>query len=54
VLGFRSRTESLVRLAQLVRKLRGRESRARFWTGCRVSPNAIEFWTHRKHRLHGL
>jgi pyridoxamine 5'-phosphate oxidase len=48
-----SRAELLARCARLARKLRGREvPRPPCWTGFRVRPDAIEFWTHREHRLH--
>ena len=50
---LRSRTELLTRFAGLVRKFKGREiKRPPVWTGFRVRPNTIEFWTHRAHRLH--
>jgi pyridoxamine 5'-phosphate oxidase len=50
---LRSRAELLARFARLARKFRGREvPRPRQWTGFRVRPDAIEFWTHREHRLH--
>lgn len=48
-----ARTELLARCARLSRSLRGREvPRPSYWTGFRVRPDAIEFWTHREHRLH--
>jgi pyridoxamine 5'-phosphate oxidase len=50
---MRSRAELLARFARLARKFRGTEvPRPAFWTGFRVRPDAIEFWTHREHRLH--
>jgi pyridoxamine 5'-phosphate oxidase len=50
---LRSRAELLARVALLARKFRGREvPRPPLWTGFRVRPDAIEFWTHREHRLH--
>jgi pyridoxamine 5'-phosphate oxidase len=50
---LRSRAELLARFARLARKFRGREvPRPPLWTGFRVRPEAIEFWTHREHRLH--
>jgi pyridoxamine 5'-phosphate oxidase len=48
-----SRRELLARCARLARKFRGGEvPRPLCWTGFRVCPDAIEFWTHREHRLH--
>ena len=48
-----SRAELLARCARLARKFRGRDvPRPLSWTGFRVRPDAIEFWTHREHRLH--
>lgn len=48
-----SRTALLARCAELARELRRREiPRPRYWTGFRVRPDVIEFWTHRAHRLH--
>jgi pyridoxamine 5'-phosphate oxidase len=48
-----SRPELLARCARLARKFRGREvPRPLYWTGFRVRPDVIEFWTHRAHRLH--
>src|SRR6202521_6044108 len=48
-----ARTELLARCAQLAREFRGREvPRPLYWTGFRVRPDVIEFWTHRAHRLH--
>jgi pyridoxamine 5'-phosphate oxidase len=50
---LRSQTELLARYARLAKKFRGREvPRPPSWTGFRVRPDAIEFWTHRAHRLH--
>jgi pyridoxamine 5'-phosphate oxidase len=50
---LRSRADLLLRLARLTRKFRGREvPRPSCWTGFRVRPDSIEFWTHRQHRLH--
>ena len=50
---LRSRAELLARFARLARKFKGREvPRPPLWTGFRVRPDAIEFWTHREHRLH--
>jgi pyridoxamine 5'-phosphate oxidase len=50
---LRARAELLARVARLARKFRGREvPRPPLWTGFRVRPDAIEFWTHREHRLH--
>ena len=50
---LRSRAQLLARCALLAKKFRGREiPRPPLWTGFRVRPEAIEFWTHREHRLH--
>jgi pyridoxamine 5'-phosphate oxidase len=50
---LRSRAELLARCARLASKFRGGEvPRPSSWTGFRVRPDAIEFWTDRKHRLH--
>jgi pyridoxamine 5'-phosphate oxidase len=50
---LRSRAELLARCARLASKFRGQEiPRPSSWTGFRVRPDAIEFWTDRKHRLH--
>jgi pyridoxamine 5'-phosphate oxidase len=50
---MRSRAELLARFMRLARKFRGAEvPRPPCWTGFRVRPDAIEFWTHREHRLH--
>jgi len=50
---MRSRAELLARFTLLARKFRGVEvPRPPCWTGFRVRPDAIEFWTHREHRLH--
>jgi len=48
-----SRTELLARCARLATEFKGRAvPRPVYWTGFRVCPDAIEFWTHRAHRLH--
>jgi pyridoxamine 5'-phosphate oxidase len=48
-----ARTELLERCARLSHMLKGRAiPRPSYWTGFRVRPDAIEFWTHREHRLH--
>jgi pyridoxamine 5'-phosphate oxidase len=40
-------------LARFARKFRvGEVPRPPPWIGFRVRPDAIEFWTHREHRLH--
>jgi pyridoxamine 5'-phosphate oxidase len=50
---MRSRAELLARFTRLARKFRGGEvPRPPSWTGFRVRPDTIEFWTHREHRLH--
>src|SRR5258708_35708371 len=50
---LRSRAELLARFARLARKFKGREvPRPSRWTGFRVRPDSIEFWTNREHRLH--
>lgn len=50
---LQSRAELLARFTRLARKFRGGEvPRPLSWTGFRVRPDAIEFWTHREHRLH--
>jgi pyridoxamine 5'-phosphate oxidase len=50
---LRSRASLLSQVARLATKLRGREvPRPRGWLGFRLRPDAIEFWTHREHRLH--
>jgi pyridoxamine 5'-phosphate oxidase len=50
---LRSRAEIVARFARLARKFKGREvPRPSCWTGFRVRPDSIEFWTHREHRLH--
>jgi len=50
---LRSRSILLERYARLDRKFRSREVlRPIQWTGFRVRPQVIEFWTHREHRLH--
>jgi pyridoxamine 5'-phosphate oxidase len=48
-----SRAELLERCEQFGRKFRGRDvPRPPYWSGFRVQPDAIEFWTNRAHRLH--
>jgi pyridoxamine 5'-phosphate oxidase len=48
-----SRAELVERCQQLARKFRGRDvPRPPYWSGFRVQPDAIEFWTNRAHRLH--
>jgi len=48
-----SRADLLGRFARLDKKFRNREvPRPSWWTGFRVRPDSIEFWTHREHRLH--
>ena len=50
---LRSLAELLARFARLAKKFKGREvPRPSYWTGFRVRPDSIEFWTHREHRLH--
>ena len=50
---LRSRAELLERFARLAKKFKGREvPRPSYWTGFRVRPDSIEFWTHREDRLH--
>jgi pyridoxamine 5'-phosphate oxidase len=48
-----SRARLLARWRALDRRYRGGAvARPAHWTGFRVVPDAIEFWTHREHRLH--
>jgi pyridoxamine 5'-phosphate oxidase len=50
---LRSRASLLARVAKLVTKHRGREvPRPHEWSGFRLRPDAMEFWTHRERRLH--
>jgi pyridoxamine 5'-phosphate oxidase len=50
---LRSRASLLARVTRLTTKMRGREvPRPHGWLGFRLRPDAIEFWTHREHRLH--
>jgi pyridoxamine 5'-phosphate oxidase len=50
---LRSRAVLLGRVAGLATKHRGHEvPRPPGWLGFRLRPDAIEFWTHREHRLH--
>src|SRR5260370_12153750 len=49
---MRSPAELLARSTRLARKFRGVEvPPPPCWTGFRLRPDAIEFWTHREHRL---
>jgi len=48
-----NRAALMARWRALARKFRGAEiPRPREWTGFRIVPDVIEFWTHRAHRLH--
>jgi len=48
-----SRAQMLARWRALSRRYRRTAvPRPRHWTGYRVAPESIEFWTHRDHRLH--
>jgi pyridoxamine 5'-phosphate oxidase len=48
-----SREALLERCLRLSKEFKGRDvPRPRYWTGFRVYPDAIEFWTERAHRLH--
>jgi pyridoxamine 5'-phosphate oxidase len=50
---LRSRASLLARVARLATKHRRREvPRPGDWSGFRLRPDTIEFWTHREHRLH--
>jgi pyridoxamine 5'-phosphate oxidase len=50
---LRSRNLLLARVKRLAAELRGQSiSRPCRWLGFRLRPDAIEFWTHREHRLH--
>ena len=50
---LRSRAELLARFARLAKALHGRDvARPPSWTGFRLRPDTVEFWTHREHRLH--
>jgi pyridoxamine 5'-phosphate oxidase len=48
-----NRERLVARWRALRQRYRGRPvPRPRHWTGYRVVPDTIEFWTHREHRLH--
>jgi pyridoxamine 5'-phosphate oxidase len=48
-----TRTLLTGRVTRLATRMRGREvPRPQGWVGFRLNPDAIEFWTHREHRLH--
>lgn len=50
---LRNRAELVARVASLRRELRGREiPRPDAWTGYRVAPEVVEFWSYRADRLH--
>jgi len=50
---LRRRRDLITLVAQLRRRLAGRAvPRPRYWTGFRLIPERIEFWTLRAHRLH--
>ncbi|SRR5579875_59831 len=50
---LRSRNFLLARVKKLAAQRRGQSiPRPREWLGFRLRPDAIEFWTHREHRLH--
>ena len=50
---IKSHAELLARWETLRHKYRGKDvPRPTGWLGYRVVPDAIEFWTHRDHRLH--
>jgi pyridoxamine 5'-phosphate oxidase len=50
---LRSRASLLARVRRLASKVRDHDvPRPPGWLGFRLSPDAIEFWTHREHRLH--
>jgi pyridoxamine 5'-phosphate oxidase len=48
-----SRALLLARFREMKARLRGHEiPRPRYWTGFRLRPETIEFWSYRAHRLH--
>jgi len=48
-----TRTQLVAHWRALTRRYRGRPvPRPPHWSGYRLVPEAIEFWTHREHRLH--
>jgi pyridoxamine 5'-phosphate oxidase len=48
-----TRTALVAKWRALARRYRGAPvPRPPHWTGYRLVPTAIEFWTHREHRLH--
>jgi len=48
-----SRARLVARRRALERRMRGRDvPRPATWTGFRIEPSSIEFWTHREDRLH--
>jgi pyridoxamine 5'-phosphate oxidase len=50
---LRDRGQLVARWRALARRYRGRAvPRPAYWTGYRLVPDSIEFWTHREHRLH--
>jgi pyridoxamine 5'-phosphate oxidase len=50
---LRSRASLLARVRKLASTVRGSDiPRPHGWLGYRLRPDAIEFWTHREHRLH--
>lgn len=50
---IKSHAELLARWETLRRRYRGKDvPRPAGWVGYRLVPDAIEFWTHRDHRLH--
>lgn len=50
---LRSRADLMRRYRALARRFRGRDiPRPPWWTGFRIVPDRIEFWTQRPYRLH--